>query len=38
MTTGKKERFGLYNYSTPEEIIETMNFFKNRYNSNQNHS
>lgn len=38
MTTGKKERFGLYNYSNPEEIIETMNFFRNRYNSNQNHS
>lgn len=32
--TGNKERFGLYNYSNPEEIIETMNFFRNRYYSN----
>ena len=38
MITSKKERFGLCNYSNPEEIIETMNFFKNRYNSNRNHS
>lgn len=30
---GEKVRFGLYNYSNPEEIIETMNFFRNRYNS-----
>lgn len=35
---GEKVRFGLYSYSNPEEIIETMNFFRNRYNSNQNYS
>jgi hypothetical protein len=32
---GEKVHFGLYNYSNPEEIIETMNFFRNRYNLNQ---
>ncbi|CAM4386192.1 hypothetical protein [Flavobacterium terrigena] len=33
---GEKVRFGLYSYSNPEEIIETMNFFRNRYNSRRN--
>ncbi|RXR20860.1 hypothetical protein EQG63_02680 [Flavobacterium amnicola] len=36
--SGKKESFGLFNYFNPEEIIETMNFFRNRYSSNRNHS
>lgn len=34
----EKVRFGLHNYSNPEEIIETMNFFRNRYNSRRNSS
>jgi len=36
--TGVKLTFGLYSYFNPDGIIETMNFFRNRYNSNQNHS
>lgn len=31
--TGVKLSFGLYNYTEPDAIIETMNFFRNRYNS-----
>ena len=34
--TGVKLSFGLYNYSNPDGIIETMNFFRNRYNSKRN--
>ena len=37
-SNGVKLSFGLYNYINPDGIIETMNFFRNRYNSNQNHS
>lgn len=35
---GEKKSFGLFNYSNPEEIMETLNFFRNRYNATQNHS
>jgi len=35
---GNKQSFDLYDYSNPEEIIESMNFFRNRFHSNQNHS
>lgn len=35
---GEKVSYGLYNYSNSDEIIETMNFFRNRYNSNENYS
>ena len=34
--TGVKLSFGLYNYSNPDGIIETMNFFRNRYQSKFN--
>ena len=34
--TGVKLSFGLYNYSNLDGIIETMNFFRNRYNSKRN--
>ena len=30
---GEKVSYGLYNYFDTEEIIITMNFFRNRYNS-----
>ncbi|MBC5834250.1 hypothetical protein G6N05_08315 [Flavobacterium sp. F372] len=32
-TLGEKVSYGLYNYFDTEEIIITMNFFRNRYNS-----
>lgn len=35
-TNGSKVSFGLHSYLNPEEIIETMNFFRNRYNSRRN--
>lgn len=31
--SGAKLSFGLYNYISPDGIIETMNFFRNRFNS-----
>lgn len=34
--TGVKLSFVLYNYSNLDSIIETMNFFRNRYNSRRN--
>lgn len=35
-SNGVKLSFGLYNYINPDGIIETMNFFRNRYISNLN--
>ncbi|NHM02617.1 hypothetical protein [Flavobacterium difficile] len=33
MQTGVKLSFGLYHFTEPDAIIETMNFFRNRYSS-----
>ena len=35
-TLGEKVSYGLYNYPNRDGIIETMNFFRNRYNSKRN--
>lgn len=34
--TGVKLSFGLYDFKEPDAIIETMNFFRNKYNSKKN--
>lgn len=34
--SGAKLSFGLYNYLSPDSIIETMNFFRNRFHANKN--